>query len=107
MSETNEEVIFESVECPADKSPIFYINVTAEVIKGNAKKGIKRTVKGMVAKGTKAQIMNSQHTKTRFLRELFSRENGGKKKAAEFDLDKVNIIDIEILKGLGYGVKSI
>lgn len=98
-------VIFEEVKCPDDRSPIFFANLTAEILKGNSKKPMIRKVEGLVVKGTIEEIKRSDRTKTRFLKSLFSKESAAKKKVHAFDLSKVSITSVEIVKSLGYGVK--
>lgn len=97
----------EVVSCPDDRSPIFFVNITGK-IKDNlkSKKFLVYEAEKVVVKGTLDEIKKSDQTKKQFIREFFKRESGNKKKVSDFDLNKIEITDVKIIRGLGYGIKS-
>lgn len=93
--------------CPPDKSPIFFVNITADIKENiKSKKFLTYRAEKVVVKGTLEEIQKDDHTKKQFIREFFKRESGNKKKVSEFDLSKITIRKIDIIRGLGYGIKS-
>ena len=94
--------------CPPDRSPIFFVNVLGEIKdrKTKLKVGVYYTAEKIVVKGTLEQIQKSDQTKKQFLREFFKEAANTNKKANEFDLSKVTILQINIIRSLGYGIKS-
>lgn len=99
MSDKN--VIFEEVKCPEDRSPIFFVNLTARISIGNSKKFKTVMIKKFVVKGTIDEVKKSDKIKSKFLERYLKVW----KKAKAFDLDKITITEVEIIRGLGYGVK--
>lgn len=100
------EVIDEElINCPENKSPIFYVNISAQILMIKSKKITKYHIEKVVVKGTIEQIKKSKQTKIQFLKRIFEGRLGIKKKINDFDLNRIKILDIEIIKGLGYGVK--
>lgn len=98
---------YEEIKAPKDKSPIFFVNLTAEIKERvNSKKCKIHTAKKIVVKGTLEEIKKADQTKKQFLREFFKHESGSRKKVTNFDLNKITIIKVEIIRGLGYGIKS-
>lgn len=97
----------ETLTCPPDKSPIFYVNLKGTIKdKVNSKKTRDYTAKKVVVKGTLEQIKEGLQTKKQFIRAFFKDDSASKKKVAGFDLSKIEIKEVEIIRGLGYGVKS-
>lgn len=99
---------WELLKCPDDRSPIFFVNITGEIteIKNRPTKGLIYKAEKVVVKGTLEEIKKSDQTKKQFIKDFFKRESGGKKKVSDFDLSKITIHQIEIIRGLGYGIKS-
>ncbi|MCP4551120.1 MAG: hypothetical protein GY834_03540 [Bacteroidetes bacterium] len=109
MNKDLEDYDCESIELktPEGKSPIFFVNLTAKIKERlNSKKSRTVTAEKIVVKGTLEQIYKSDQTKKRFLRYFFKDDSASKKKVSEFDLNKVTISNVEIIRGLGYGIKS-
>jgi hypothetical protein len=97
----------ELLKCPSDKSPIFFVNITAKIKDSErSKKFMTYKAEKVVLKGTLEEMKKSDQTKKQFIREFFKRDAGAKKKVSDFDLNKIEVIDIEIIRGLGYGIKS-
>lgn len=95
----------ESIELktPEGKSPIFFVNLTAKIKERlNSKKSRTLTAKKIVVKGTLDEIYKSDDTKRQFLKDFIK----DRKKVHAFDLNKITISNVEIIKGLGYGIKS-
>lgn len=95
---------FYTFSCPKGMSPIFSVNITGLIHIGNTKRKLSYKAEKIVVKGTLEEIKNSDEAKSRFIKNYFRFDSGLKKKVASFDLSKVEIIDIEIIKGLGYGI---
>ena len=96
----------EVMTCPPDRSPIFFVNMTVDVKGVKAKTAIRYNVEKMVVKGTLDEIKKSDKTKTDFLKNMLEGSSKIKKQIEDFDLSRINIIGVEIITSLGYGVKS-
>lgn len=95
----------EVLNCPPDRSPIFYVNLTGKIKQGRSKKSYTHKVKEVVAKGTIEEIKKKYKTKKSFIRGVFGSLGNVHKKVEDFDLTKITITDVEVLKFLGYGTK--
>lgn len=94
------------LKCPKDRSPIFFVNLTADLKERvNSKKAKRYVAKKIVVKGTIEEIQRSNQTKKQFLREFFKYDSGSKKKVNKFDLSKIHIVKVEIIRSIGYGIK--
>lgn len=94
--------------CPEDRSLIFFVNVTGEIKENiRSKKSLTYVAKKIVVKGTLDEIYKSEQTKRQFIREFFKEYTDGRAKAFKFDLSKIKITNVEIIRGLGYGIKSV
>ncbi len=84
-----------------NRSPIYFVNLIGHIkaIKSKEVSIIHR--KEIVVKGTIDQIKKSDSTKKSFLRDHFQNN----KKVKDFDLNRLTITEVEIIKFLGYGVK--
>lgn len=98
-------VVSEAVSCPLDKSPIFFVNITGEIIEKKSEKSFIYVAEKIVLKGTLEELIKSDQTKKQFLREFFKDVTDKNKKVNNFDLSKIKITNIEIIRGLGYGIK--
>lgn len=97
----------EVLSCPPDKSPIFFVNVKGEIRNNlKSKKFLTYWAKKIVVKGTLEEIKKSDQTKKQFIKEFFKEDSAAKKKVHEFDLTKITITKVEIIRGLGHGIKS-
>ncbi len=83
------------------KSPIYYVNLTGRIQIGNSKNFRTVRINELVVKGTPDQIKNCAQAKKRFL----LKHLGSNKKVKAFDLNRLILTEVEILKSLGYGVK--
>jgi len=95
----------EVLNCPPDRSPIFYINLAGKIRQGKSKKFITYKVKEVIAKGTIEEIKKNDKTKKSLIRGIYKGLTGVNKRVNNFDLTKIIITDVEILEFLGYGVK--
>lgn len=77
--------------------PIYYVNLTGHIKAAKSKKITIVKIKEIVIKGNINHVIN----KKRFLREYFNTY----KKVKDFDLNRLTIVNVEIIKSLGYGVK--
>lgn len=82
-----------------NKSPIYYANITGHIKHVKSKAVVIVLVKGLVVKGTPEQIKTREVTKRNFLKRYL----GTSKKAFAFDIDRLIIVNVEILTNLGYG----
>ena len=96
----------EVLNCPPDRSPIFYVNLTGKIKQGKSKKFITYKVKEAIAKGTIAEIKKNDKTKKSLIRGMYKGLISVNKKVKDFDLTKITITDVEVLEFLGYGTKS-
>lgn len=97
----------ELLKCPPNKSPIFFVNVTGKIKENlKSKKFLTYRAKKIVVKGTLEEIQKNDQTKKQFIREFFKRDSSSKKKVSNFDLNKIEITKVEIIRSLGYGIKS-
>lgn len=107
MDKNNIKVIDAAVlACPPDRSPIFFVNIDAEIKAVKSKLHSKYNFERMVVKGTIEEIKNSDKTKRSILKKLFDGKTNKQKLINEFDLSRITILNIIILESLGYGVKS-
>ena len=79
------------------KRPIIYANVTVQFLK-NKKWGMPEVCEGVVASGTKEQIMKDSIVLYRILSRIKGRDQ-----AKKFDLSKIKITKIEEIFELGNG----
>jgi hypothetical protein len=94
-------------KCPDNKSLIFFVDVTAEIRNAkNPKKFSKFTAEKIVVKGTLEEIYKNDQTKKKFIREIFKFDSGVKSKVQKFDLSKIKITNVKIIRSLGYGIKQ-
>ena len=77
--------------------PIYYVNLTGHITTGTSKKINIVEVKGIVIKGNE----NRPAIKKRFLRDHFKNN----KKVQAFDLKRLTIVKVKIIKKLGYGIE--
>jgi len=82
-------------------APIWYCNAIYSV--KDKRRAIEFSARKIVLKGDLAYINKTQ--KTAIARAHFSDQSDAKKKAHVFDLEKVLIKSIEIIKFMGYGLK--
>jgi len=80
--------------------PIYYVNLTGHIKATNSKKVEIITIKELVVKGEPEDVKKSISVKYKFLYKHF----GSWKKAKDFNLDLLTIVDVTILESLGYGV---
>lgn len=90
--------------CPPDRSPIFFVNIEAEI--KSSRITTKYKAEKIVVKGTFNEIKSSDQTKRQLLKSLFEGKTNRNSHIKEFDLSRITITKIEILSGLGYGIKS-
>lgn len=84
------------------KSPIYYVNLTGHIKNARSKKVDVIIIKDLVVKGTLEQIKTCHRVKFKFLKKHLK----SSKKAYDFDLNRLKITEIIILKNLGHGINE-
>jgi hypothetical protein len=96
----------EALSCPPDRSPIFFVNIEADIKGVKTKNPIKYKVEKLVVKGTLDEIKKSDQTKKQLLKSVFDGRTNKNKHVNEFDLSRITINNVEIIASLGYGIKE-
>lgn len=97
----NQDQINEIIQREPEKSPIFYGSIRFFILTGRNKK-LPFEAHKIIMKGTIKEILSSKSTKRSVIKEYFE---GDKKKAYAFDLSKIELRAVDVLKFLGYGIK--
>lgn len=97
------EHIQEIIDGAGNRSPIFFCNIDFYITKNRKK--IPHSATKIVCKGTIEEIKKSTFTKKRVLKSHFNGMSAVQKKINAFDLSKIEIRTVHVLKFLGYGVK--
>tara|TARA_R110000744_G_scaffold121116_2_gene225559 strand:+ start:26135 stop:26464 length:330 start_codon:yes stop_codon:yes gene_type:complete len=98
----------EVLSCPADRSPIFLVDIEAKIkLTQKDKIPINYKFERILAKGTIEQIKRREETKKQLLKIVFKGRTNEKKYIKDFDLSLINIKEVSLIKFIGYGIKSI
>lgn len=90
--------------CPKDSAPIFYVNIDFKLITN--KKISLRTSNRIVIKGFYFDLMKSKDVKKAAVKVMLRDESDHKKKTHVFDLTRIEIININLIKFMSYGIKE-
>lgn len=94
-------------EAGDNRAPLFFCNISYDIItmRGRAKKRAPGKAYKIVAKGDLNQIKKDNNVKRRVLKVHFFGSSDIPKKIKGFDLSKIELTDVEVIKFLGYGNK--
>ena len=103
----NKKFDFDKMKTPEGAAPMHYTNIIYNIVfkKGKSIRREKNEAQGVVVKGQLDEAINCDRLKKKLLFYYFGKDKKNFKKLNSFDLENIEIKEINILHFQGYGIK--